>query len=398
MTLRSNNGTQPMNIKSEISQGERETRERIESWCADLITDMRKGGNKVLPLSEMKKYIFAADAAQKTGWKKTQRCSYPGCFRTSIRNSHTIPKGTLAEIAEDGHVEYPRYSFTTSSIILKSIGLNDASVFPGYCKTHEQAFGSFERTKSISRTSDLLLQVQRTASRELLRLKHNVSIMKEYADKYEHVVTERLTALFRERWAAEIKEYPTVSENLHIYQNSQHPLRQHVASIDLLQKRVLSFLEEKLNPLLRFENPSPKRIESAMHLSELTLPMKLPIALSGTAEYPVQVGLKGKDTGFYFLTVLPRQNSTHLIFAAPKIFSKLVDYDLARFYDAKNPGTLADYVEYFLIAHTDHWFLTPSIIRPDDTRSQIIQLLNKQNRKSDPFELPKFLSRNCKHE
>src|SRR5258708_5570272 len=73
-------------------------------------------------------------------WERSGPCMYRSCTELSIRRSHTIHRaGSLERIAEGQHVLTPRLD-KTAHVKMESIGLNNASTFPGFCEKHEQLF------------------------------------------------------------------------------------------------------------------------------------------------------------------------------------------------------------------------------------------------------------------
>lgn len=78
---------------------------------------------------------------------KKQKCFYPGCekCRREIINSHTIQhRGSLSQIAEDGHIfryiinpyaieKYEKFGYVSPD----KVGINKASTIPAFCKYHD---------------------------------------------------------------------------------------------------------------------------------------------------------------------------------------------------------------------------------------------------------------------
>ncbi|MBL9162291.1 MAG: hypothetical protein JNL18_06145 [Planctomycetaceae bacterium] len=76
--------------------------------------------------------------------KKLETCHEPSraCTADAIR-AHSIPSSSvLTQLAEDGHVVMPQLSFgapPTTSVSLKSIGVNKATTFTGLCAVHDSS-------------------------------------------------------------------------------------------------------------------------------------------------------------------------------------------------------------------------------------------------------------------
>src|SRR5690242_14653613 len=79
--------------------------------------------------------------------RKKRKCVVIGCEEETIRKSHSIPKSSiLKNISINGHVLKPEFDSSSHYPRNKmaEIGINNASVFPGYCVKHESMFESFE--------------------------------------------------------------------------------------------------------------------------------------------------------------------------------------------------------------------------------------------------------------
>jgi hypothetical protein len=87
---------------------------------------------------------------------------WPERSSTAIARSHTIPRaGALHHIARRGHLITPAFSQTDGRITARRIGINDASVIPGFCKAHEAAFAEFETHGRIDTDRALARQLFR---------------------------------------------------------------------------------------------------------------------------------------------------------------------------------------------------------------------------------------------
>ncbi|OVE69033.1 hypothetical protein CCS79_08895 [Clostridium diolis] len=90
-------------------------------------------------------------------------CIYTGCSEYAI-NSHVISKElNLRHIAENGellHFEPVRDS-EKKELVLKNVGINEATTFKGFCKSHDDMFKNIDVNSLITK-EDLILQCYRS--------------------------------------------------------------------------------------------------------------------------------------------------------------------------------------------------------------------------------------------
>ena len=104
-------------------------------------------------------------------WSKAGPCMHDGCSNLSIPRSHTISLGaSIRLIADNGHVQTPRYG--AAGLNLVSVGVRDASTFPGFCTEHEKLFSAFETQKAMTEEQHFRLQAFRTICREIYSKRH----------------------------------------------------------------------------------------------------------------------------------------------------------------------------------------------------------------------------------
>lgn len=95
--------------------------------------------------------------------KKSAKCIYTGCEKSSI-GSHSISKNShIKNIAENGKVMSfcPTRKGENRELLLDNIGINNASVFHGFCKEHDDLFKSID-INGICTHKDLFLQCYRS--------------------------------------------------------------------------------------------------------------------------------------------------------------------------------------------------------------------------------------------
>lgn len=88
---------------------------------------------------------------------KKRKCSHPSCNEKAIK-SHTLSKASnLLKISFEKHVYYipnPIFNINNDNLIdFKSIGINEASTYPLFCKKHDSTlFEPFEKNNNLKIT------------------------------------------------------------------------------------------------------------------------------------------------------------------------------------------------------------------------------------------------------
>jgi hypothetical protein len=126
--------------------------------------------------ADAQKFRYDPKYFKSLSWGNNNLCIYKGCKEQAIRASHTIQKSTsLSSIAENRHVLAPRFNYRQEDYNLASIGVNEASTFPGFCTTHEQIFSKFEDKKILVDEQDFRLQIYRTICREIMENRRSLA-------------------------------------------------------------------------------------------------------------------------------------------------------------------------------------------------------------------------------
>ncbi|MFF0945498.1 hypothetical protein ACFYE2_14910 [Kocuria sp. CPCC 205300] len=128
--------------------------------------------SKALLLDIDKKAIRAACEKLRestTNWigeyVRNSMCRWPECAELAIEKSHTLQRNGALKAVSESHVRNVGWASRVGPIHL-GIGRIKASVFPGFCETHEKHFGVFEKQKKLNRASHYELQLYRTAAKE----------------------------------------------------------------------------------------------------------------------------------------------------------------------------------------------------------------------------------------
>lgn len=119
-------------------------------------------------------YRYNARSGSRNAWSASRPCVVNGCDHPSIVRSHAIQKaGPLEYLAEDRHVLQPVLD-DSEKLKMRTVGVNSASVFPGFCIRHEKMFSGFEQRKCVQSDADIALQMYRVVARELVRARFEV--------------------------------------------------------------------------------------------------------------------------------------------------------------------------------------------------------------------------------
>ena len=334
---------------------------------------------------ERNRISYAHQKGKTKDWKKSYTCMFPDCEARSIKRSHTIPKAMLRLISEDGHLLTPAFDHTLGALQLESIGLSSASIFPGFCKKHEQIFESFETRVKLSAPSDFALQIFRTVCREIVRKEHDikhleivVSKMKTLRDDwFEARLLERLRAIF----ALPIGFSPD--------------------SVTLEIKDVISDAESELiaakEDLVEFRHLFFDSFVSAFKTSQVTLPVvhleletQLPLAMSGRGNFHVDGGDESKYSNIIaILNVVPREDGSDVFIAVPESSDASLNSYLKNFFDkyGREEGTL-QMVESWMVYGSDHWFMPPSTWKKlsPSVQGQVLEKIASSENKNIAFE------------
>lgn len=298
-----------------------------------------------------KAFVHKLLAAHTARSKRPAQCMFRGCEKVSIKRSHTIQKsGPIKHLLEDHHVLTPVRG-TTGDYELEHLGARDASTFPGFCPDHEAVFQSFESNALIASDEDVSLQIFRTICREIHRSRAEER-------SYTEMIEDRKARLVKAAERAGLNDEVKI---------------QSVVSVDpdfafLRDRRDTALrLAHKLEGLhdLHFAALDGKSV-SGLHSFAYQTNMSLPVALSGTIEF------FGQDKLHTMIGAVITQPAGSLVYLAghPDDASEIDNYK-ARL---RSDLDMIDLVETWMVWHTDHWFLRPSVWQkiPAPRQSQIL--------------------------
>lgn len=301
-----------------------------------------------------------------TAWKKIKNCIVPACNKKSIKRSHSLPKEmSLRPISEEGHLLAPQFNQKKGELELQSVGLSDASTFPGFCCEHETLFQSFEEKGNISDVSHLCLQVYRSACHEFYRANHSIKQHDKFMLQFEELRDKRLAELISNR----IQSRRSI-ENLNIksIQIKKDPLIQFFKpKTEAIRQHALEMKSETLPALERLIF---QKDESGIHLFAMSVDLLFPVALSGGSSFYV-MDKEVKRAISVLMGVFPSGDRS-IIFITGKSAERVHIENYASRWTS-DPFRLIAMIETWMVNGTDQWYVTPSVWeRLSGTRKEAI--------------------------
>lgn len=313
--------------------------------------------------------------ANREKWTRAEKCYFPFCNNPAITDSHSISnKLMLNPIAENGHLISPRLNLFTEKIEVNNpIGIKKASVFPGFCREHENKF-RFENEGEIKSESELQMHLFRSVCYHLHFLK---------AEKKKSIL---IRDYFSDLFLPLIDDFISCNPKLI---TSKTEVRSFLES-EILGERKLRVRQRKADIKYTMKNwfyPNAnyfgKKLPSSLFSQSIELKPLLKIALS--APYL----LKGTpvdhenspDFNFnIYINVFPNKGKS-MIHLVSKKERKNELVELANSFE-KSPGLGLNFIQRIMLFHTENWFMAPSIWNglPLGIKEK---LLNSMNNKSN---------------
>lgn len=299
--------------------------------------------------------------------KKVRQCKYPGCSTKSISKSHTLQRASLELISESQHVLRPE--FKEGRIVISSVGINEASTFPGFCQLHEGVFSEFERDKNICTDKGCQLQVFRTICREIVLLESQIEGLIKIKDdyiKYRNSQFElRVKEILGPCLSGNLKNINLKSDNWRItlFNREFEKLEKQLKTLRKQFKRLFSDI--KSNKYQRF------------CICPVELDWIMPVALAGRANFCMKIRQTYKDVSV-FINVIPFENKTLAIIAGDSRNEEYIENYSTLFY---NPLNALNIIERWMVHGTDHWFIKPSVWNklPIERQNRIIEAISNPN-------------------
>ncbi|NQT32038.1 MAG: hypothetical protein HQ594_00010 [Candidatus Omnitrophica bacterium] len=303
--------------------------------------------------SDRKPLLFAI----KSLFPKKRTCIIPGCSLHSIKHSHTIQKShSLKLIAENNHVYTPLFSKITGVVEMQREGINQASTFPGFCRTHEALFHVFEKTKNLNSNEAMLLQIFRTIAREIVRNEaHLNDITKTKKDYLAFRKNKLLTILERE-----IKnKLPNISSLPHSLTIDCQD-----SKLDILNKKTKEFSSEIemlrqtfFIPLYRhlFTDPG---YSPPLYIANMSANQQIPVCLAGRANFVVDHNGETYDIPI-IINTLPLEKTSVLFLVTHTKYTSHLNHYINTYQRSGLPAL--NMIETWMVRGSDHWFIKPSI-------------------------------------
>jgi hypothetical protein len=286
--------------------------------------------------------------------KNKRPCIYPECQSQSILFSHSIQRaGILEQISEKGHVCCPEVD-ANKGLIIKKIGINEASTFPGYCKNHELLFAEIEHNKSITNDDYIKWQVFRTICKEIVIKEIELNDAIIALNAYNDLIAKKFVTFFKKEIENEIiREYNLdikkfKAEGLNFRQKGMN------WGIDNLKKLLRYYKTEYLPRSL---NEIEDREDTSLFHFKIEVMERLPVVLAGIGNFHIDDhGTKHNIKAI--LNVLTLDDKTIICATVLYKYRKYLEVYINEFMNKLN-GPLV-MVETWMVNGTDHWFITPS--------------------------------------
>lgn len=297
--------------------------------------------------------------------RKQRECIFPDCSKQSIKRSHSIPKTTtLLHIASNGHILKPEFDFTSHNvpqIEMQKLGISSASVFPGFCKKHENIFETFEQNGKIDNERKALLQTYRAVCRERVFREIEIEINEINKAAYQEKINKEALFIINNSLSAQnnlsnIKSIEFKGVDSIIYSLEGLSLYHNDTNIELLE------IENKI--FTSIYKPT-KRNDLIIEVANIDI--KFPISLCGFATINYNEN-SDERIAYILLNILPQKDSTTIVCVGlekdKNICKKYFDYSLS------DPLTILNMIESFMINGTDHWFINPDFWSKISTKKQ----------------------------
>lgn len=343
---------------------DKELQAKIEHAIDKAIADFHKDEESIFANeNETLKYKYESLNPLRK-WTKKQTCIVKGCNNKSIEKSHTIQKsGSIKWISESGHVLSPRFNTDNGHIEIVGVGINEASVFPGYCSVHERLFEGFENVKDIQSEEHLGLQLYRTVCREIVITEFYINKLNTLNDKYKKFRNKKIGEAILDNFSADdlnksdnqFKDFKITTKDRRLSLGENRIKNLHVNLDEFLFK----FHDGILNDL------SKNKFQKISYVA-LEFEKEIPVALAGCGNFNIKLKSKFKNVDA-IMNVLPLEGKTFIIIATLKKFTKELYAYMSQF---ENPLQIISLIENWMIHGSDHWFIKPSIWEKIDTKYQ----------------------------
>ena len=315
-----------------------------------------------------KNFVYGSFSELQKYYRTPRKCIYPGCNNKSVIYSHTISKSTFLKfIAEKQHVLTPAFDFQHRRFAMKSVGINKASAFPGFCEDHERLFFDFEIDGIIRSNHHVYLQVFRTICREAVIKKIQINTLNKYIEKLTKRITKNSVKFIESKLGKKFITDHNVTLNSLSFTNLSEGIAVAEKSKNKLE-RLLKLLEEDYLP-----NATKEIEEKGEWLAHYRIDIEesAPVCLSGLGNFSVNDNATHHNV-HAILNVLPNPNKIFLSITVLLKHQKYLQDYLAHFLNHLN-GPL-NMIEAWMGNGTDHWFIKHSEWEalPHDRKKKIL--------------------------
>lgn len=330
---------------------------------------------------ERKGVAFGWNERERRLWRKSRVCVFPGCKNKTI-DSHTLQKGgPLKAVSEAKQVLTPRMDLKQKGLTMARIGIGEASIFPGFCASHELLFSEFEQHRELKLERDFALQTFRAICREMVRVKFETDQLDYSAAEYKKAVSQAgikaLTEEFYKTAPREV-EFNIVGVQVEGVSNSLKRVEEAIARGREMTKMLRSDFFEPV--LLDVQETG-----EGLAYFHITLEEPLPVCLSGFGNFYVAHPDRNERVNA-ILSVWPTDKRTHVIMAVPKRHEAALATYMATYLN-RSLGILT-MIETWMVNGTDHWFITPSVWEklPKKRQKQIFaDILSEKHSIGEPY-------------
>jgi len=339
----------------------------IEEALDEVMTKYETNNDYILERESDKKsflYLF------KGLFPKKRKCVIPECKNRSVRNSHTIQKAhSLKVIAESNHIYSPIFNKKTGKLEMTRSGINQASIFPGFCSKHERIFHTFENSKDVDSEEAVQLQIFRTISRELVVKKSELAQLLAMKDHYLKFREKKILELF---YAAASEKISNMAfpESITIDFEDKN-LAAINDEIEKVSSDISFFTSNFFEPLYRyifFDGSS----DDPLYIYKIEASEKIPVTLAGRGAFHIEKdGIQHEIHAI--LNILPLVDGTAFYIAVELKNREFLNYYIAIFQQTGLPGL--NLAETWVVRGSDHWFIQPSVWDEleDDRKEQVLK-------------------------
>lgn len=288
-------------------------------------------------------------------WKKKQTCIVKNCNKKSIQKSHSIQKSaSIKLISEKSHLLTPKMNSDNGNLEMISIGVNEASTFPGYCLDHEKLFEEFENLKDFKTGEHLGLQLYRTVCREIVINENHLKNIDHFEKKYKEFRDKKIHEYVLSNLDEEVLNTPTLEfKELNFkYKDSR------LYEVEKRRKRLKNYLNNFLYKYhVAILNDLKKQKFQKVAYKAIVVNEVIPVAIAGRGNFVIQLKTKTKNIEILF-NVLPLKGKTIIFISTLKKFTKELNQYSIEF---EIPLLAVNNIEKWMIYGSDHWFIKPSI-------------------------------------